>query len=67
MTSPVPKKIKEIADQIEKLSITVGNLKKFAENEDDAVAMQNLSDNLFSIQSKMRYEYYFLAQGLWED
>ena len=36
-------------------------------NPDDVNDIQELSDNLFHIQSKMHCEYYSLAQDIWGD
>lgn len=66
MEKSIAKRIKEVADQMEQLSIDVAHLKQTVDPSNISV-IQELSDELFYIQSKMRYEYYYLAQGIWED
>ena len=66
MEKSIVKRIKELADQMEQLSIDVAHLKQTADPSNISV-IQELSDELFCVQSKMRYEYYYLAQGIWED
>lgn len=66
MKKSIAQRIKELADQIEQLSIDVACMKQTA-NPDDINDIQNLSDELFHDQSKMYYEYYSLAQAIWGD
>lgn len=66
MNNNIPKRMKELAKQIELLSIDVAVMKQYANNEDDKKDIQELSDGLFHIQSKMSYEYYVLAEALFE-
>lgn len=66
MKKSIAQRIKELADQIEQLSIDVACMKQAA-NPDDINDIQNLSDELFHDQSKMHYEYYSLAQAIWGD
>lgn len=66
MKKSIAQRIKELADQIEQLSIDVACMKQTA-NSDDINDIQNLSDELFHDQSKMHYEYYSLAQAIWGD
>lgn len=66
MNNNIPERIKELAKQIEQLSIDVAVMKQYTNNEDDKKVIQELSDDLFHIQSKMSYEYYYLAEALFE-
>lgn len=66
MNNNIPKRIKELAKQIEQLSIDVAMMKQYTNDEDDKKDIQELSDGLFHIQSKMFYEYYALAEVLFE-
>ena len=66
MNNNIPKRIKELAKQIEQLSIDVAMMKQYTNDEDDKKDIQELSDDLFHIQSKMSYEYYSLAEALFE-
>lgn len=66
MEKSIAQRMKELADQMEQLSIDVARLKQTVDLSEINI-VQELSDELFYIQSKMRYEYYYLAQGIWED
>lgn len=66
MNNNIPKRIKELAKQIELLSVDVAVMKQYTNDEDDKKDIQELSDDLFRIQSKMSYEYYSLAEALFE-
>lgn len=66
MKKSIAQRIKEVADQVEQLSIDVARMKQFADS-DDVNDIQWLSDKLFHDQSKMHYEYYCLAQAIWGD
>lgn len=66
MTNNIPERIKELAKNIEQLSIDVAMMKQYTNDEEDKKDIQELSDNLFHIQSKMYYEYYSLAEALFE-
>ena len=66
MEKSIAQRIKELADQIEQLSIDVAHMKETAD-PDDVNDIQDLSDELFHDQSKMHYGYYYLAQAIWGD
>lgn len=66
MNNNIPQRIKELAKQIELLSVDVAAMKQYTNNEEDKKDIQELSDNLFYIQSKMSYEYYSLAEVIFE-
>lgn len=66
MTNNIPERLKELAKQIEQLSVDVAVMKQYTNDEDDKKDIQELSDYLFSIQSKMNYEYYSLAKYLFD-
>lgn len=66
MEKSIAQRIKELADQMEQLSIDVARMKETAD-PDDVNDIQELSDELFHDQSKMHYEYYSLAQIIWGD
>ena len=67
MEKGIAQKIKELADQMEQLSIDVARRKQGVINQDDLEDIQELSDRLFAKQSELRYDDYFLARGLWEE
>lgn len=66
MEKSIAQRIKEIADQVEQLSIDIASMKQFADS-DDVNDIQLLSDQLFHDQSKMHCGYYYLAQAIWGD
>ena len=66
MEKSIAQRIKEIADQVEQLSIDIARMKQFADS-DDVNDIQWLSDKLFHDQSKMHCGYYYLAQAIWGD
>lgn len=66
MEKSIAQRIKELADQIEQLSIDMARMKETAD-PDDVNDIQELSDELFHDQSKMRHGYYYLAQAIWGD
>lgn len=66
MEKSIAQRIKELADQIEQLSIDVARMKETAD-PDDVNDIQDLSDELFHDQSKMHHGYYYLAQAIWGD
>ena len=66
MEKSIAQRIKELADQIEQLSIDVARMKETAD-PDDVNDIQELSDELFHDQSKMHQGYYYLAQAIWGD
>lgn len=66
MEKSITQRIKELADQMEQLSIDIARMKQVADLE-DINDIQGLSDELFHDSSKMHYEYYFLAQAIWGD
>ena len=66
MEKSIAQRIKELADQMEQLSIDMARMKETA-NPDDVNDIQDLSDELLHDQSKMRHGYYYLAQAIWGD
>lgn len=67
MEKDIATRLRELAKQIEQLSADVAKMKQTVTDPDDINDIQELSDNLFSIQSKMNYEYYSLAQAICGD
>ena len=66
MEKSITQRIEELADQIKQLSIDMARMKETAD-PNDVNDIQELSDTLFHIQSKMHCEYYSLAQDIWGD
>lgn len=66
MKKSIAQRIKEVADQVEQLSIDIARMKQFADS-DEVNDIQWLSEKLFHDQSKMHSGYYYLAQAIWGD
>ena len=54
----IPKEFKRIADELDKLSIEIARRAFACQDGTDKEEMAKLSDEIFSIQSKLRYELY---------
>lgn len=66
MTDNIAKRLQTIADEIYQLSVDVAASKKDAA-EYDREDIQELSDNLFDIQSRMRTGFFWLASEIWDE
>lgn len=66
MTDDITKRLQAIADEIYQLSVDVAASKKDAAKA-DREDIQELSDDLFEIQSRMRTDFFWLAQGIWDE
>lgn len=64
MTDNIAKRLQTIADEIYQLSVDVAVAKKNA-TENDYKDIQELSDDLFEIQSRMRTGFFWLASEIW--
>lgn len=60
----IPSKLKQIANELEQLSIEIAAEKKNLSNSEDKQVAQNLSDDLFKIQSHLRTSMYWLAEAM---
>lgn len=60
----IPSKLKQVANELEQLSIEVAAEKKNLPNTEDKQAAQNLSDDLFEIQSHLRTSMYWVAEAM---
>lgn len=60
----IPSKLKQVANELEQLSIEIAAEKKNLFNSDDKQAAQNLSDDLFEIQSHLRTSMYWVAEAM---
>lgn len=54
----IPKEFKRIADELNKLSTEIARRAFACQDRADKEEMAKLSDEIFSIQSKLRYELY---------
>ena len=60
----IPSKLKQVANELEQLSIEIAAKKKSLPNAEDKQAAQNLSDDLFEIQSHLRTSMYWVAEAM---
>lgn len=62
----VPQRIKDIAKELEELSKEVYRARYDHEDNSSKMLSQELSDELFQIQSKLAYQCYWKAEELFE-
>lgn len=60
----IPSKLKQVANELEQLSIEIAAEKKSLSNSEDKQAAQNLNDDLFGIQSHLRTSMYWVAEAM---
>lgn len=60
----IPFKLKQVANELEQLSIEIAAEKKNLPNNEDKQDAQYLSDELFKIQSHLRTSIYWLAEDM---
>lgn len=60
----ISSKLKQVANELEQLSIEIAAEKKNLSNAEDKQAAQNLSDDLFEIQSHLRTSMYWLTEAM---
>lgn len=60
----IPSKLKQVANELEQLSIEIAAKKKTLSSAEDKQAAQNLSDDLFEIQSYLRTSMYWVAEAM---
>ena len=60
----IPSKLKQVANELEQLLIEIAAKKKTLSNAEDKQAAQNLSDDLFEIQSHLRTSMYWVAEAM---
>ena len=61
----IPQALKEQADAIEKLAQKIAKESKEFSNAEDRRDGGEIADALFAIQSKLRYEYFWIAEAMW--
>ena len=62
----IPQALREQADAIEKLAQRIAKESKEFPDEEDRRDGGELADTLFAIQSKLRYEYSWIAETMWD-
>ena len=63
---PIPQALREQADAIEKLAQRIAKESKEFSDVEDLRAGREISDALFAIQSKLRYDYFWIAEAMWD-
>lgn len=61
------KRLKDIANQVEKLSADLAAAIPTLKDDDDRKDVREISDYLFSLQSKLRYNCSAIIENIWED
>ena len=63
---PIPQALKEQADALEKLAQRIAKESQKLSDEEDRRDGGELANTLFAIQSKLRYEYFWIAEAMWD-
>lgn len=63
---PIPQALREQADAIEKLAQRIAKESQMLSDEEDRRDGGEIADALFAIQSKLRYEYFWIAEAMWD-
>lgn len=64
---PIPQALREQADAIEKLAQRIAKESQKLSVADDREIGGEMANLLFEIQSKLRYEYAWLAEAVWDE
>ena len=64
---PIPQALREQADAIEKLAQRIAKESKEFSNAEDRRDGGEIADALFAFQSKLRYEYSWIAGAIWDE
>ena len=63
----IPQALREQADAIEKLAQRIAKEGQALPVADDREISGEIADSLFAIQSKLRYEYFWIAGVIWDE
>lgn len=63
----IPQALREQADAIEKLAQRIVKEGQALPVADDREISGEIADSLFAIQSKLRYEYFWIAGAIWDE
>ena len=64
---PIPQALREQADALEKLAQRIARESQTLSVADDREIGGEIADSLFAIQSKLRYEYFWVAGAIWDE
>ena len=63
----IPQALKEQAEALEKLAQRIARGSQTLSVADDREISGEIADSLFAIQSKFRYEYFWIAGAIWDE
>lgn len=63
----IPQALKEQAEALEKLAQRIARKSQTLSVADDREIGGEIADSLFAIQSKLRYEYFWVAGAIWDE
>lgn len=63
----IPQALKEQAEALDKLAQRIAKESQTLPDEEDRIAGGEIADSLFAIQSKLRYEYSWIAEDIWSE
>ena len=63
----IPQALREQADALEKLAQRIAKEGQALPVADDREISGEIADSLFAIQSKLRYEYFWVAGAIWDE
>lgn len=63
----IPQALKEQAEALEKLAQRIARESQTLSVADDREIGGEIADSLFAIQSKLRYEYFWIAEDIWSE
>lgn len=63
----IPQALREQADALEKLAQRIAKESQKLSDEEDRRDGGEIADSLFAIQSKLRYEYFWIARAIWDE
>lgn len=62
----IPQALREQADALEKLAQRIAKEGQALPVADDREISGEIADALFAIQSKLRYDYFWIADAMWD-
>lgn len=63
----IPQALKEQAEALEKLAERIAREGQARPDAEDRRDGGEIADALFAIQSKLRYEYFWIAEAIWDE
>lgn len=64
---PIPQALREQAEALEKLAQRIARESQILPDTEDRRDGGEIADSLFAIQSKLRYEYFWIAGAIWDE